>query len=40
MSLKKEYEKRIEELIGQLKDANDKIFKLADKPTTILASII
>jgi hypothetical protein len=33
MSLKREYEKRIEELTAQLKDANDKIFSIANKPT-------
>ncbi len=33
LSLKKEYEKRIEDLTAQLKDANDKIFSIASKPT-------
>jgi hypothetical protein len=30
---KKDYEKRIEDLTAQLKDANDKIFSIANKPT-------
>ncbi len=30
---KKEYEKRLEDLTTQLRDANDKIFKIANKPT-------